>query len=235
MPHDDLTPEEEQVRRLLADARHTEPLPDDVAARLDQVLAGLADEPVARPTPSVTDLDAARRRRTVRTWLVAAAAVVVAGVGLNQVDWNGMTASDDSSSSASDAGGDAEREVADEDAAPAPEAASTDQSVPEWQAARLHLSAERFGDQVERFRTGTNETSARGGLTLSESQADDDAAFDALVCDFATPGHGYAVPVRYDGARAWLVFRKPAGDSQVVDLYLCGSDEPTRSITLPAL
>ena len=31
----------------------------------------------------------------------------------------------------------------------------------------------------------------------------------------------------------WLVFRPPQGDTQVVDLYLCGSDEPTRSITLP--
>ena len=43
MPHDDLTPEEEQVRRLLADARHTEPMPDDVAARLDEVLADLQE------------------------------------------------------------------------------------------------------------------------------------------------------------------------------------------------
>lgn len=48
--HDDrpLTPaEEERVRRLLADARHTEPAPDDVVSRLDAVLAGLAAEGTA--------------------------------------------------------------------------------------------------------------------------------------------------------------------------------------------
>ena len=61
MPDDDLTPEEEQVRRLLADARHTEPMPADVAARLDEVLAGLPrDAPGPGPLqPAVADLDAA--------------------------------------------------------------------------------------------------------------------------------------------------------------------------------
>ena len=44
MSDPELTPTEEQVRRLLADARHTEPMPDDVAARLDGVLADLPDE-----------------------------------------------------------------------------------------------------------------------------------------------------------------------------------------------
>jgi len=42
------------------------------------------------------------------------------------------------------------------------------------------------------------------------------------------------VAVRYAGSRGALVFRRPRGDTQVVDLYLCGRDEPTRSITLPA-
>ena len=34
--------EQAEVRRLLAEARHTEPMPDDVKARMDDVLAGLA-------------------------------------------------------------------------------------------------------------------------------------------------------------------------------------------------
>ena len=44
--HDgELTPEQEaEVRRLLADARHTEPMPDAVVARLDRVLADLHPE-----------------------------------------------------------------------------------------------------------------------------------------------------------------------------------------------
>ena len=32
--------EEEHVRALLAEARHAEPMPDDVVARLDRVIAG---------------------------------------------------------------------------------------------------------------------------------------------------------------------------------------------------
>ena len=56
----DLTPaEEERVRRLLADARHTEPMPDEVVARLDGVLADLAE--TAGPRAHRGDL--ARRRR----------------------------------------------------------------------------------------------------------------------------------------------------------------------------
>ena len=39
-------PDDDALRRLLADARHTEPIPVDVASRLDDVLAGLA-----APTP----------------------------------------------------------------------------------------------------------------------------------------------------------------------------------------
>jgi hypothetical protein len=54
-PADGLTPEQEEVRRLLADARHVDPMPDDVVDRLDQVLAGLAtesgDDRVAAPPP----------------------------------------------------------------------------------------------------------------------------------------------------------------------------------------
>src|SRR6476469_4846664 len=71
---------EERVRRLLAEARHDEPMPADVASRLDDVLAGLAAEPA--PRGRVVPL--ADRRRKAGALLVAAAAVVVAGVGIGQ-------------------------------------------------------------------------------------------------------------------------------------------------------
>lgn len=45
MTEPDLTAaQQEAVRRMLASARHDEPMPDDVARRLDQVLAGLSAE-----------------------------------------------------------------------------------------------------------------------------------------------------------------------------------------------
>ena len=90
MSDPDLTPAEEQVRRLLADARHDEPMPADVADRLDRVLADLQGE--SRRTPAPIDLAARRRRRVARNVLVAAAAVVVVGVGIRRVDLAGDAA-----------------------------------------------------------------------------------------------------------------------------------------------
>lgn len=104
----DLTPAQERaVRDLLADARHTEPLPDDVATRLDETLAELAAErasgaeaaPSAPAGADATSADASpdggpdasvvpiarRRRRLVGIGLVAAAAAVVGGVAVTEV------------------------------------------------------------------------------------------------------------------------------------------------------
>ncbi len=38
---------------------------------------------------------------------------------------------------------------------------------------------------------------------------------------------------RYEKAPAALVYHSPAGSTQIVDLYVCGSSKPIRSITLP--
>lgn len=83
---DELSPAEEaRLRRLLARSRHDERVPEDVASRLDDVLARLeAEDPIDEPLADVHEL-AARRRRTVVSLLVAAAAVVVVGIGLGQV------------------------------------------------------------------------------------------------------------------------------------------------------
>ncbi|MGN0063688.1 MAG: hypothetical protein ACI379_05555 [Nocardioides sp.] len=83
-----MTQHEDAVRRLLADARHDAPVPDEVVARLDTTLAGLvAERDASAPEPSpapVIDL-AARRRRRMTQFVAAAAVVVVAGVGVNQL------------------------------------------------------------------------------------------------------------------------------------------------------
>ncbi len=80
---DDQSPEIAEVRRLLADARHVDPMPDDVAARMNAVIARLGDEtPAARPEPPDTNVIpiAPHRRRRAAALLVAAAAIVVGGV-----------------------------------------------------------------------------------------------------------------------------------------------------------
>ncbi len=94
-----LPPEQDAVRRLLADARHDGPPPPDVVARLDETLASLVAERSAELTAEdtagaatghddrspgrVVDLGS-RRRRVASIGLLAAASVVVAGVALGQ-------------------------------------------------------------------------------------------------------------------------------------------------------
>lgn len=252
MPHDpDLTPADEQVRRLLADARHTEPMPDDVAARLDRVLTDLAGERrdadhADRSVAVATSLAAARRRRTARNLLVAAAAVVAIGFGLNSVD---LTVSGgDEDSAASDAGADsagvpnaAQAEgtgpARDELSAESPGAFEADKDGGVTGSLAygppVRLTSDRFGAQVRRLHTNTRT------MALTDSS---DAPTDGLFslgrslrpgCPTTGWGTGLLVPARYDGRLGAVIFRKATGETQVVDLFLCGNDEPTRSITLP--
>jgi len=86
-PTDDESPEIAEVRRLLAEARPTEPMPDDVAIRMNSVLARLGNEtPTAPSEPSAGDVVpiAAHRRRRAAQLLVAAAAIVVGGFVVTQ-------------------------------------------------------------------------------------------------------------------------------------------------------
>jgi hypothetical protein len=78
--------EQVEVSRLLAAVsgpRSTEPMPPEVATRLDDVLAGLVAERGFTPA-GVTDLSSRRRRRWPAL-LVAAAAVSVVGLGVGNV------------------------------------------------------------------------------------------------------------------------------------------------------
>ena len=104
-----LTPAQEAaVRRALAEAGGPEPMPEQVAGRLDAVIAGLSAErsgstlppggvPENHPeAPAVVPLDAAgRRRRTrARVLLGVAAAVAVVAVGVGIVNDHGDSSSD---------------------------------------------------------------------------------------------------------------------------------------------
>lgn len=118
---DELSPEQEAVvRRLLAQSRHEDPIPDDVAARLDDVLGRLvSDEGVddlevfedgPAPVTPVTPLAGVRqRRRTAGRLLLAAAAIVVGGVTVGQVVGNSSFDAD-SSDAGTDTAADAPRD-----------------------------------------------------------------------------------------------------------------------------
>ena len=231
--------EEAGVRRLLAEARHDGPVPAEVAARLDAALAGLRDG--AGPPPEgdrgarVADLTT-RRRRAGRI-LVAAAAAVVVGVGIGVVhDHTGSLAGAGSSAGSATSGDSA----AGGGSATGPR---TPAYLPHTLGRPVRLAPSRFAEQVLRLRRGDRTSApagskaglgARPGDTLTNGTGTQPAP-DRSAC---VPGGGgravVVVPVRYAGDPGLLAFRRPAGDSQVVDLYLCGQDRPVRSITLPA-
>lgn len=246
-PHDpqqpDLSPEQAQeVRRLLADARHAQPMPTDVAARLDRVLAELATQEV-RLTPGSDDRHAdegasvvalaSRRRRRVVSVLVAAAAVVAVGVGLDQLmqsvgsgsSSSSMPASDRVASGSAGAGSDAPQRHhqphssfnAEKGAAATPQMAVSDV---------VRIRADHFSADVGRARSLARQELDRTNGTLDTRRTPE--------CTPGDWGSGTFVPVRYDGHRGVLVFRRAHGDTQVADLFSCGSSDVLRSITLPA-
>lgn len=237
MSDPELTPAEEQVRRLLADARHSEPMPEAVVARLDRVLNGLASEPARSAV--VTDL--ATRRRRVTRLLLAAAAVVVVGVGAGQLldDVSLSGGSADSTSADSMAEGAAEPE-ADAGGAEAPESFEGQGGTGAENGRGAQKDRRLLTLRRDHLAVDAQELAAAYSVTTSDAagvpglvSVDPDTAAGA-VCRAEAWGSGTFVAVRYGRTPAVLALRQPQGDTQVADLFLCGSVAPIRSLTLPA-
>lgn len=221
-PDQTLTPEQEaQVRRLLADAQHTDPMPADIVARLDRVLDGLD----AEPARAATVVSLAGRRRRATSLLVAAAAVVVVGVGLNQVI-------DGFGGSAQEASSPAAESVQDEDSgdgeAPESSGGEAEPQSPADARALAKVRAQAFADDAAALRDNV----AAYDYDLADGERVDQE-LAAHVCPTGAWGAGRYVAVRYAGNPGWIVFRRPQGDTQVADLFLCGSELARRSLTLP--
>lgn len=227
--------QEDEVRRLLAEARHDEPMPPDVVARMDRVLDDLAAEP-ARRAPVV---HLAARRRRAASMLVAAAAVVVVGIGIGQVI--GATGGDDqgedsvSSGQAadSDAGGTSaekrRRNGADEEPAPSELAGNPAGS-------RTLVEGKSFvvdPDELSRDLRKVQLYAERNANLDTTTRLEDRIPLAGLpACPTRGLGEGTYVPLRYGDQPAILVLRPPEGETQVADVYLCGSRDPVRSLTL---
>ncbi len=236
---DALTPaQEERVRRLLADARHTAPMPADIADRLDVVLRELAAEREAGPETTVVSLDAARRRRRRTSGLlVAAAAVLAIGVGVPAWINNLGTGSADMTSArdapaagAADnaapemaAGGDASTDKgADNSANPGDEAYAL--AAPQVAASRFRRDAIRLADQPAALTSGS---------TGSESRSK--SLFELAGCARSDDwGPGEEVAVLFEDAPALMIYRDPVGGLQQVDLYRCDGTQPALTTQIPA-
>ncbi|QCW52317.1 hypothetical protein FE634_21190 [Nocardioides dongxiaopingii] len=239
------TPEQQaHVRRLLAKARHTEPLPPEVAQRLDGVLGQLVSEgpraidPPPPPGPAPVDELAARRRRRVTGLLAAAAAVVVVGVGIGQLtDLSGGSDSDDSggadvSSAGSAADEDGAADVPERQPQAPGEVPSQEPSGPPPQLAGArppNVSAD-FATDAARLRPRAVVPSAAGTVVTGADLSDD----PMFVCDPTPAGPGLLLAVRYDDRPAVLAYRPARGDTQPVELLRCGTGDVLRSTVLPA-
>jgi hypothetical protein len=206
--------------------------------------------PAAGGRAGVAELST-RRRRAGRLLLAAAAAVVV-GVGVGVVhDHLGTAGGSGSTTSAS--GGSSLPRSAGADAAGrsaggggAASGAHAPAYLPHSLGKSVHLDPSRFTQQVRGLarggapralsaqsdasqpaptpgQTATNGTRSRSGH----------AAAGASTCVPGGVRGAELVPVRYARSPGILAFRTPSGDSQVVDLYLCGQARPVRSVTLP--
>jgi hypothetical protein len=229
-PLPELTPEQEsEVRRLLAEARHDEPVPADVATRLDRALADLSREAPVRtsePVAPVIDLAARRRRRNAAALLAGAAAVIVAGFGIGQaID----VSSDDAGTSTADSA--VARDDAEGSGAEEPLAGGQDQAqdFSEAQPLRLRSSHLRRDIQVQLRRLPYH--ASAGVMPAPETF---DADVDCPPAATAAHGTGELFAAYYDGIPAVLALGPPTNGSQEAQVLACTTGEALRSVTVTA-
>jgi len=240
------SPEDEaRIRALLSDARETGPMPAAVVARLDDALAGLAadravDEALLTEATgygaTVHPIARSRRHRVVAL-LGAAAAVAVLGLGVGAVVDRGPEGADDASTA--DSGVDrGDNEAAAE--APAATASADDGRAQDNLDAAPETSRVITSDRayVVRSRQLTRDLALIQGRVLADTAVADYQqglvhAPESFPCRSAWWGLGVLVAVRYDGAPAYVAFREPMGESQVVEVLQCGTGDLLRSTTLP--
>jgi len=248
----ELTPQQtDAVRQALADARHTDPIPADVAARLDHALDGLRAEREGAEARPVVSLDARRRRRNATRMLVAAAAVVVGGFGIDAMVGHGVlqgSGGDAATSGVADRDNSAEADAPDGAAAPTAPSPSTD--VPgftgsETDGVRESLSGLPPMAPGSDWRAALTETasmlvnidSGYARRDVSRVLAFQEAANKALTT-CVTPGPDEtSVLVRYAGHRAALLIHRPDSTKQVVEIYSCPighTGHLIRTVVVPA-
>lgn len=238
-----MTPEEaeqDDVRRLLAALDDPAPaMPEEVAQRLDGVLAGLVAER-AGTTPghgsaAVTDLSDRRAAKWPKL-LVAAAAVTVLGLGIGNV-MSGTESVQSSDEAASDEDGHAGGAIAQDQAAPevvGPDTASKREDKGEDHepaaAAKSHQDSSRRA--LPTLRSESLSTDAQR-VSDSPLMADRSALLSAegarrirgCLAPALRPGD-LAVAVRLDGEPATMVLRAPENGRRSVEVYACDNAGP---------
>jgi hypothetical protein len=240
-----MTPEqEEQVARALAETARSEPvppLPDDVAARLDDVLADLVsargadagqDRGAAQEgTGASVDVLAARRRRRRPRILAAAAAVALVVAAGGAVVNGGLGISPSSDESASSSAGDSGSGKTQPRAAAgrAEDGTTTARAaVPRLRTSSLRADVRRVlaGD----YSAGAGDRSGPRRKALTGPPLDSD---DRCVAPSAGPGER-ALVVRLDGRPATLLLGPVRDGTRTAEVYSCGdAARPVAGTTVP--
>lgn len=240
-----MTPdEEERVRELLASTPAEEPIPGDVAARLDDTLARL----VAGRDPSGTapvgakpadELEERRRRRWPRL-LVAAASVALLGYGVgalvNGVTLAGGDASSGVAMSQADSADRAGGRAGSPEVAPEPERAQAD--APTYSLMRdltrgrpVLLHRDSLRQDVEQLLRMENTLDERRDAQAYLNRQNDVAGRHPRCVLPAAGTHDELSAVRLDGRRATLVVRKAIEGMRVAEVYSCGDASKLLAIT----
>jgi hypothetical protein len=237
----DLDPAQtEAVRRALAAARHDQPIPAEVAARLDATLAGLVAEDavpaVAAAMVASAPAEPARvaaviplRRRRLPVLLVAAAAVVAAAVATPQLldrsdEQPTIAAHDDRPTVLSDR---AEAVRPSDAQAPAPELSSTLSALGVTELRDTTL-ADDLANLLQQNRTQQKSLDSvpLNGAADQDSAATVDApdAYSTAIptCGPAEPPAGSRLfQARYRGHPAVVIALPVTGDVTPVEVYDC--------------
>lgn len=250
--------QESAVRRELAAARHREPIPADVADRLDDVLASLSLADVHDPSlderPTDT-LAARRRRRNATRLLLAAAAVVVAGVGIGQLisdggngdgaaslseradpDRGSDSAAGGSSSDSSDPGassGSGDPGDPGDSVAPGSSALAAPESVEDLP---LRLTSAGLAEEL---RAALQQVP--GGDFPAPSQAAPSASAEELIseapgftCTDPPASGGRLLPAYVDDAPAVVSLTSGEDGARLADVVDCATGETLQSVDLDA-
>jgi hypothetical protein len=251
-------PAHDEVRRLLAGARVTDPIPTEVAARLDATLASLRER--SRPETDLPTTVVPLRRRISRVLVAAAVVVVVGGggVGVAQLAGSGSDSADKASSGSVAA--DEEGSGTTSGNAPQP---ATPQLSGRAAKALPRLTTARFGQGVSRLMRTTYGTLDARSPKATTPQSDAPENLDgfvqgylapsappvtatppsAVTGEFIDPGaltcagpeapDAIIWPASLDGALVALVFRPPTADAQLVEAWSCDGASLLASVTVP--
>lgn len=225
-----LTPEEEsRIRSALASARVTGATPDDVAARLDVLLADLVAE---RDVPGAVAGTGRRSTRRTGRWLLLAGAASVAAIAAFNVPalhpgGSDETAAGDSATSSSQDSREAPK------SAPSARAGTESQYGAAGDQQLLRLSSRSFRADVRR---GLGSPAGLGAMPRAERSP---AELDAPACDLTTqsPGSPPGVERRQvllDGEPALLEVFTVRGGTRLVRAVGCdGSTLASARIPAP--